>query len=125
MSFKNIIIPIFVNEHNDFEVAFGIDNDEGNMIFSFLLKTENATIALTMDEIEDIEKIIIDHFENHVNRTLSPKEAVYEWGSGKVFLDIDSSTITFLEESDNSEINIYLSSDWYAFVEAKYNIEIS
>lgn len=124
MDFSHISIPVFTSQHDDLDISFCIDNDGDINVFSFVFKTDVASIALTIEEINDIEKIIDDHFENFINPSLDPNEDVYDWGSGKMFLDIDGSTIRFLEERDNYEITMYLSRDWHEFVQLKNSIKI-
>ncbi len=124
MSFSHISVPVFASQHDDLDISFCIDNDGDINVFSFVFKTDVASIALTIEEINDIEKIIDDHFEKFINPSLNPNETVYDWGSGKMFLDIDGSTIRFLEERDNYEITMYLSRDWHEFVQLKNSIKI-
>lgn len=124
MLFSHISIPIFISQHDDLNIHFCIDNDEDICVYSFVFKTETVSIALTLEEISDIEKIIDDYFENSKNPYLDPDEVVYDWGSGKVFLDIDGSTVRLLEERENYELTMYLSRDWYEFVQLKNSIEI-
>lgn len=124
MNFKHIFIPFFQDINYDFSVAFAIDQDEDFTCYSFVLKSNKSSISLTLDEIDEIEKIVDDHFETGINPCLSSNESVYSWGSGHVYIHLSNGKIRFVEDSDSQEIIVDISSGWHSFIEEKKNIII-
>lgn len=110
-------VPFFKSKSEDIFASYFLEHDGDLLIQTLSISNDqNQSIGLTIEEFTELSKIAFNFFEN--GEEIDDPNTAYSWGSGRAKFDYDNSTITLIEESDGTEVEIYYHSDFFELYDA-------